>query len=113
LKNINRFRRPKARPPKERWGCWLFVSSNLTLLHDNGYEIDLERINSCTEMLDLIFQLNHKAARFYGADVAKDLVEALDDIFKPQRNCCSWGKEKPFSGTKLAEAYALELLIRK
>ena len=94
---------------KERWGRWRFVSSNLTLLHDNSYEIDLERINSCAQMLDWIFQLNHKNDEVYGVDVAKDLVEAFDDIFNPQGNCCSMGKEKEFSGTKLAEAYASEL----
>ena len=95
--------------PKRRWGHWLFVSSNLTLLHDNGYEIDLERINSCAEMLDWIFQLNHKVSRHYGEDVVKELVEAFDDIFEPQGNCCSMGNERSFSGTKLAKAYAIEL----
>ena len=99
--------------PKSRWGSWLFVSSNLTLLHDNGYEIDLEKINSCAKMLDWIFQLNHKNDRIYGVDVAKNLVEAFDDIFSPQSNCCSWGNAKPFNGTKLAKAYALELKKNK
>jgi hypothetical protein len=96
-------------PIKERWGRWRFVRSNLTLFHTNGYEIDLERINSCAEMLDWIFQLNHKNDGVYGVDVVKDLVEAFDDIFQPQSNCCSMGSEKEFSGTKLAKAYALEL----
>lgn len=96
-------------PMKERWGRWRFVRSQLTLLHTNGYEIDLERINSCAEMLDWIFQLNHKNDGIYGVDVVKDLVEAFDDIFQPQSNCCSMGSEKEFNGTKLAKAYALEL----
>ena len=99
--------------PKRRWGRWRFVSSNLTLLHDNSYEIDLERINSCAQMLDWIFQLNHKVSRHYGEDVVKDLVQAFDDIFKPQGNCCSMGNEKEFSGTKLAEAYASKLAKSK
>ena len=99
--------------PKSRWGHWRFVSSNLTLLHDNSYEIDLERINSCAEMLDWIFQLNHKVSCHYGEDVVKELVEAFDDIFEPQGNCCSMGNERPFSGTKLAKAYALELKKNK
>ena len=100
-------------PIKERWGRWRFVSSNLTLLHDNSYEIDLERIDSCAQMLDWIFQLNHKNDEVYGVDVAKDLVEAFDDIFNPQGNCCSMGVEKKFSGSKLAEAYAAELAKTK
>lgn len=97
-------------PVKDTWGPWRFKRSTLTLDHKKAmYEIDLERINSCAEMLDWIFQLNHKNDDLHGVDVAKDLVEAFDDIFRPQRNCCSWGREKEFSGSKLAKAYAAKL----
>jgi hypothetical protein len=66
-------------------------------------------------MLDWIFQLNHKnrfGDSIYGnenQDLIGDLVQALDDIFNPQANCCSRGKEKEFSGSKLAKEYAKKL----
>ena len=52
-------------PVRKEWGNWVFKSTNLVLQllakHGNCvYEIDLEKINSTAEMLDVIFQLNHK-----------------------------------------------------
>lgn len=114
-KNIFKIREwsPVCEVPKSRWGQWRFKSSNLILKHDNGYEVDLEGINSCAEMLDWIFQLNHKVDAFYGEDVVKNLVEAFDDIFYPQANCCSYGAERQFNGSELAKAYALKLKRRR
>lgn len=97
----------------ERFGVWSFKAHNLTLLHDNGYEIDLERINSTAEMLDWIFQLNHKNLEVYGRTVVSDLVAAFDAIFSPQAKCCSNGHEKQFSGTDLASTYADQLKEKK
>ncbi len=109
-------------PLLEKWGDWHFDKSNLCLNllptcqpakwdHDCPfYQIDLERIDSNSEMLDWIFQLNHKNLDLYGENVVKDLVRALDDIFYPQANCCSYGKNKGFSGSELAKKYANELL---
>ena len=80
-----------------------------------AYEVDLERINSTAEMLDWIFQLNHKNRcddSIYGNenhDLIGDLIQAFNDIFEPQANCCSWGNEKKFSGSKLAKEYAKKL----
>ena len=112
---IGRGGRIKKSPPKDTWGPWRFRRSNLTLCHTKvvGYDLDLERINSCAEMLDWIFQLSHKNLKVYGEDVVNQLVAAFDDIFKPQENCCSWGKEKQFSGSKLAKAYAAKLQEHK
>ena len=42
-------------------------------------------------------------------DLIGDLVQAFDDIFEPQANCCSFGKEKQFNGSKLAKEYAKNL----
>ena len=106
-------------PVRKQWGNWVFRSSNLVLQllakHGNCvYEIDLEKINSTAEMLDIIFQLNHKQRNpngIYGSQsLIEDLVQAFDDIFKPQSNCCSWGKEKKFSGSTLAKAYRKKIL---
>ena len=107
-------------PVRKQWGYWIFRSTNLVLELQTkkggwAYEVDLERINSTAQMLDWIFQLNHK--RRYGdsvygdqeQDLIGDLVQAFDDIFEPQANCCSFGKEKEFNGSKLAKEYAKNL----
>jgi hypothetical protein len=83
--------------PKTKWGEWEWRDS-LTILYKNYYEIDLEQINSTAEMLDWFFQCSEK-------DIA-GLTQAFQDIFHPQKNCCSWGCEKTFSGSKLAREYA-------
>jgi len=111
-------------PVRKQWGYWIFRSTNLVLELQNergswAYEVDLERINCTAQMLDIIFQLNHK--RRYGKshygdqnqDLIGDLIQAFDDIFEPQGNCCSCGKEKEFSGSKLAKAYAKKLKNEK
>ena len=82
---------------RDQWGKWVF-KPNLTLLWDGWYEIDLEQINSTAQLCDWIFHCWHRD----GAD----LVEAFRDIFHPCANCCSYGIEKEFSGSKLAAAYA-------
>ena len=68
-------------------------------------------------MLDIIFQLNHKRRDpdgIYGnQSLIEDLIQAFDDIFRPQSNCCSWGTEKKFSGSKLAKAYREKLRNEK
>lgn len=82
---------------RDQWGKWVF-KSNLTLLWDGWYEIDLEQINSTAQLCDWIFHCWHRDG--------SDLIEAFRDIFHPCANCCSYGVEKEFSGSKLAAAYA-------
>ena len=107
-------------PVRKQWGYWIFRSTTLVLELQTerggwAYEVDLQRINSTAEMLDWIFQLNHKNRcddSIYGNenhDLIGDLIQAFDDIFEPQANCCSWGNEKKFSGSKLAKEYAKKL----
>tara|TARA_R100000329_G_C7478440_1_gene168526 strand:+ start:82 stop:543 length:462 start_codon:yes stop_codon:yes gene_type:complete len=112
----------KERPTLKRWGNWVFKSSTLVLqlkAKHGGcvYEIDLEKINSCAEIVDIIFQLNHKNREpngIYGnQSLIEDLVQAFDDIFRPQSNCCSWGREKKFSGSELAKIYSRKLKNEK
>ena len=109
-------------PVRKQWGNWVFRSTNLVLQllvkHNSCvYEIDLEKINSTAQMLDIIFQLNHKRRDpdgIYGnQSLIEDLIQAFDDIFRPQSNCCSWGTEKKFSGSKLAKAYREKLRNEK
>jgi len=69
------------------------------------YEIDLERVSSCAEMLDWIFQI---AGKTWGTPMnLGHLVRALDDIFHPQETLCSGGAAKQFDVHKhLATAFS-------
>lgn len=87
--------------PVNKWGPWRFAS-NLTLVNDENYEIDLEQVNSSAKMLDWIFQVSKKGRDQY---CVNSLVLAFNDIFKPQKNCCSFGVDKDFSGSELAKIY--------
>jgi len=87
--------------PARKWGEWEFMPANLTLLWRGWYEIDLEDINSTAEILDWIFQCLDRDG--------PDLLNAFNAILYPQKNCCSWGGERKFSGRQLAKAYASSL----
>ena len=93
-------------PIRNKWGPWRF-EDNLVLVNGEDYEIDLEQINSSAKMLDWIFQISHKIRK--SEYCVESLVEAFDDIFKPQSNCCSFGADKQFSGSKLAKEYRSKL----
>ena len=106
---------------KGPWGNWHFDKSNLCLnllpfkkyTHDCPfYQIDLETINSNSEMLDWIFQISWKEEdEYYYANCVEDLVSAFAAIFQPQKNCCSFGKDKDFSGGDLAKQYIRDIFI--
>jgi hypothetical protein len=95
-----------------RWGSWILDVERLCLVYDGKsvhrgegsgvtrgvgayvaflgkYEIDLESISRSSGMLDWIFQINGKT--WSTARVTKDLLNAFDDVFHPQRNLCSGG----------------------
>ena len=87
---------------------WVFNSKRLTLefrgLFPSGlchYEIDLEDINSTSQMLDWIFHIHDKNEIH-----AHELVTAFREIFDPCANCCSFGEELKFSGAELARRFA-------
>ena len=92
-------------PVRDKWGPWRF-KDNLVLANEENYEIDLEQINSSAKMLDWIFQIKKKGREEF---CVKSLVQAFGDIFEPQSNCCSFGIDKQFSGSKLAKQYRSEL----
>jgi hypothetical protein len=94
---------------RDKWGPWRF-EDNLVLVNGEDYEIDLEQINSSAKMLDWIFQVNSKGREEF---CVKSLVQAFRDIFKPQSNCCSFGIDKQFSGSRLAKQYRSELKSRR
>jgi hypothetical protein len=73
-----------------QWGEWRFDVERLCIVFDGkagGYEIDLEKINQSSAMLDWIFQIQTKV--WATARVTKDLLNALDDIVRPQSSLCS------------------------
>jgi len=79
----------------QSWGPWSLDKNRLVLENKRWkYEIYLERINCSAEMLDWIFQISNKGA--YSAEDVGHLVRAFGDIFLPQANLCSSGKDKPF-----------------
>lgn len=90
-------------PPNVRWGKWSFNKKNLTLEHDNRYYyVDLEKINSSSAMLDIIFQIQGK--KWVDSDnTTLDLLRALNEILCPQGNYC---RSKFVDGSKLSREYA-------
>ena len=78
-----------------RWGAWELDAKRLALVHaPDGYEVDLEDINSSAAMLDWIFQIE----RWATPQELADLLQALRDIFHPQATLCSGGADKRIDG---------------
>jgi len=103
LKQI--MREQRQIPIRHIWGPWRF-QDNLVLVNPENYEIDLEQINTNSEMLDCIFQVSRKRR---DAFCVKSLIEAFHDIYYPQHNCCSFGANMDFSGSELAGKYKKRL----
>lgn len=103
------------------WGDWILDVERLCLVYHafpvalgNGsgrtegvppytafwgdYEIDLERVRDSAAMLDWIFQIRGKS--WATSRVMRDLIEAFDDLFKPQANLCSNGCNKVIQNPK-------------
>jgi hypothetical protein len=98
-----------------KWGEWTLDAERLCLVFRGGpvtrgegsgvtegveryvaylgrYEIDLEQIRQSSRVLDWIFQVAGKT--WATARVTRDLLNAFDSIFHPQRNLCSGGANK-------------------
>jgi len=80
-----------------------FRRDNLTLEHEIGYYIDLERCNSSGQLLDFIFQILNKT--WMAQQDKADLLDALEDVLHPQEAICSFGNGKPVKDIK---AYVLK-----
>ena len=98
----------KAPPRKPRhhegWGNWRLDAERLCLEYvPKGiwrYEIDLERIHDSASLLDWIFQVHgHSFHLQWPSDVMHDLLDALNAIFHPQANLCSFGIGKQIKPT--------------
>ncbi|WP_373478829.1 hypothetical protein [Geminocystis sp.] len=89
---------------KKNWGDWFLNEKNLTLTNKtNDYEIDLETIKSSADILDWIYQVFKK--QWNDQQIMYDLLCAFQDLFKPQVNYCSFGKEKKADGGQLVKHY--------
>ena len=107
----------------DNWGDWHFDKQNLCLNllptnhktdwnHDCPfYQIDLEQINTNSELLFWIFHINGKGTHSYGENVVKDLVAAFADIFYLVGRLKRHDSEV-FSGSQIAKKYKLELTIQ-
>jgi hypothetical protein len=85
----------------DRWGHWEFDAERLVLMYEHGrheYEVDLEDMTTSAGMLDWIFQVNTKG--WASREEIGDLVQALDDLLRPQANLCSGGMDKKFHPAK-------------
>lgn len=81
----------------DRWGNWELDTANMLLIYveerrRHGYEIDLKDMTDSAHMLDWIFQLNMKT--WVSRKDMGDLIQALDDLFRPQSTLCGQGKDK-------------------
>jgi len=107
----------------DKWGDWHFNKQNLclNLLPTNHktqwnnncpfYQIDLEKINTNSELLFWIFHINGKNIDCYGENVVKDLVAAFSDIFYLVGRL-KRGDSREFSGSAIAKKYKLELNLQ-
>lgn len=93
------------------WGQWRYDPNTYTLTHRNWYPVDLLSKDTPAKILDLIFQINTKKSDNWDSNCVNDLVKAINDIFHPQANCCSCGKNMKFNPKKLCEDYNEKLFI--
>ena len=85
--------RPPVPQDGDTWGNWRFDAKTLILKNvQYNYQIDLEECDTSANMLDSIFQLCGKT--WMTPDDLGHLVQALDDVLRPQANLCSFGTDK-------------------
>lgn len=73
--------------------AWEYDEKLLVLRHaKTGYEVDLEEMTDCPQMLDWIFQVAAKS--WADSEVVGELVLRLMELFDPQRTLCSGGYER-------------------
>ncbi len=91
---------------KKFW--YLLNNGNLLYSHNFviRYVIDLNSYKTNSELLDTIFQLYKKPENYK----LLNFIEAIENIFVPQANCCSCGENKKFSGKDLTKNYVKNLV---
>jgi hypothetical protein len=88
------------------WGTWEYRPANLTLIEtESGYDVDLEQCNDSAGMLDWIFQVASKP--WATPEKIGHLVQALNDLLRPQATICSFGKDRKVpTGAAMRDAIA-------
>jgi hypothetical protein len=103
-KKWDRLQEEKIR--KNKWGRWTYNPANhcLEIVKYIGsskfpYEVDLDRCNKSSKLLDWIYQVQGKT--WISPDDVADLVYAVDDILDGvQSQLCSFGTNKEFNVSK-------------
>lgn len=87
---VEREERERAR--SKRWGAWSLLPADGILRHDLGYEVYVDEMADCGQMLDWIFQVRDKT--WATPEVVFDFLHALNDILQPQAHYCSGGSSR-------------------
>ena len=82
----------RAMNASDRCGPWRYKRSNLTLVHDRGYEVDLERCTDSAHILDWIAQIAVK--QVHSDEDLGHFVRALNELLRLQQNVCGQGINK-------------------
>lgn len=76
-----------------RWGNWELRVEIMCIEHSvNGYQISLDECLTSAQVLDWIFQM--RAKTWVTPEEMANLLDAFDDVFKPQSKLCSAGRNK-------------------
>lgn len=70
---------------------WMFDPETLVLRY-NGYEVDLERMQTSAQVLDWVMQVANKT--WCSPECISKLLYLLRYFIDPQEVLCSWGIEK-------------------
>lgn len=89
------------------WGSWALKMRGIALVHESGFEIDLESVRSSGVVLDWIFQVLDQD--WADAQTMHDLLRAFDAVLSPQVNFCADAAGRGVTGGRLAWEYALEM----
>lgn len=77
----------------KRWGNWVvFLKPYYCIEHEpSGYWIGFNRLNTCAEIMDWLFQLRQKT--WFSSQDASDFLTLIDDVLHPQATLCSFGQD--------------------
>jgi hypothetical protein len=82
------------------WGGWqLYANGEITW--SRSYPVDLERLTTSAEVLDLICQVANKS--WANDACVAGLVHLLNDLLHPQAYLCSKGRDRRLSGDEIMQ----------
>ena len=97
---------PTSTTPPKRWGPWSFKRSNLTLVHDDGYEVDVERCTNSAQTLDWIAQIANK--KTHTVESVGHFVRAINDLLRLQETVCGSGVDHTIDVKKVLRRVCAE-----